>query len=1558
MLICTQHLTAVGPDRTTVARHLQLYHGVRTRAARNTLLTALATLDLLPHDRVPLPAPDCDPLPYLRAPASALQCRHVGQADTRPCNFLTTHRTAMRRHWNRKHDGTLPAGGQASAAVRTSTEAERWRDVQVQTFFTNNSKLRYFTVRGAYRAQIRPRTGSDPPASPQSLRSTQAGSSSPSPDPLAGHLNALWDAAESAERLQMAQATEQAPARDRTGWFARTKWHKHLQQYSDRSLLVTAASPPSADEPDMQEAVRSVDRVVEGAVQGLDTLTVDTSCLLKEPGPDQPGQRPLARMQNARSQQRTARYWARLVCYCLRLHKVLCSSIGPDAVRNDDGSAAGMLAVAERFPWHGRQKICCERIWELLGARQRSGDDAASFEASLDRWVLRLSGELIFQRLFNDPYQSGIVHFLAVLGIDPATNRLRTAPAFAPLLGALVYSVRVLSAEILLPRRHREEQARSAIEAFAEKRRSFLVLGSYSPMSVMLRLLGYAKRIAFQEPSGMAGAIWWSHDQSTLYFKGRPIPRQRFSSGVQTLVSDAESLLWRELLWTDAVQERFSVDTSAIHDDVTVAYRGASFLVPEQQRAGKEWLMRRLHSSPAARRLYSHGTAPATGEDEIQWKPGPARRYLRRIEGFLEQLLLCIHTTGGQPARGPEILPIRWRNGQHQDRNLYVMEHRVVVVTRYHKTLSQFDKPKVVPRFLPHRVSQLVLLYLYYVHPFRTVLENAIGCARVPASVDYLWSTGETPWGSDRLSKALGVATAHRLGVKLGIKDYRHVAIAVGRVVVGPRFAAGLRTELQRGRSGLRDGDSTESGDDEGDGEGEDPLELQAARTTAVGHTAYAVRADLVSSLSVRALDTFRNLSCLWHDFLGLGEPAAATAQDRSRSHGKRPSEGRPDGRQVQDVRTGSSPDRSPARRHGVMPTPDPTQQTRAPPAGALAAAARSVLGIEPGTPLRYRSAQQELGLTAVAEGVTPLLVVLPTAGGKTLLFTAVPAAERRHLAGPPPVTIVVLPYRALIGDMLARIRTAGLSCAEWRPDGHLQEDNYRLGAEIVLVSADVVGTKSGLFLTYAALLERQGVLRRVVLDECHVVVTSDHWRTSLRLVSDLRLLSCQLVLLTATLPPYYEPRLRDELMLGNLTVIRVPSTQRTNVRYGVVTAQARGSFFDAVLRHVLDLVGRHNLERTGRRAIVYCKAKAECERLATALRCPAYHADISDRDGVFASWVRSSGPIVATSALGVGIDVPGVAFTAHVDVPWTMLDFAQESGRVARSDTDLEPGESVVIVPATFRPSTGAALQRHPARSGARTGAEPQAVDDRSAMRVFVETSACRRLVMSSFMDGVSLCCAELKSHTPSAALCDNCGAASGTLSWQIRQSQAARRELQIRSRLDDLHSCCSYCVAVFLASRTSPDWTAVLSREQVQHSLWECEDLARIGGAGALDHFRTAIRYGRGTHVCTRCGMSQHLCPVEEHQDRERPPCRWPHVIVPFLAGLAVGSKTVAASTPEPSQAQGTAGFDMAQASVTGNDMYRYAAWIGQQSSTPILPTVYTSNGMATLVNRITNR
>jgi superfamily II DNA helicase RecQ len=51
---------------------------------------------------------------------------------------------------------------------------------------------------------------------------------------------------------------------------------------------------------------------------------------------------------------------------------------------------------------------------------------------------------------------------------------------------------------------------------------------------------------------------------------------------------------------------------------------------------------------------------------------------------------------------------------------------------------------------------------------------------------------------------------------------------------------------------------------------------------------------------------------------------------------------------------------------------------------------------------------------------------------------------------------------------------------------------------------------------------------------------------------------------------------------------------------------------------------------------------------------------------------------IIATLVLGTGIDFLGIVFTLHVDIPYGMIDFAQESGRVGRVGKDVD---SVVLV-------------------------------------------------------------------------------------------------------------------------------------------------------------------------------------------------------------------------------------------------------------------------------------
>jgi hypothetical protein len=96
----------------------------------------------------------------------------------------------------------------------------------------------------------------------------------------------------------------------------------------------------------------------------------------------------------------------------------------------------------------------------------------------------------------DKPFTSGLVHFLAVLGINSDTNRLRTAKNYLYILASVVYCMRVLSVEHLLPSVSRDEQTDEDRERFLQHREKYLADGSYSPMSEALSLLAYSKHVA------------------------------------------------------------------------------------------------------------------------------------------------------------------------------------------------------------------------------------------------------------------------------------------------------------------------------------------------------------------------------------------------------------------------------------------------------------------------------------------------------------------------------------------------------------------------------------------------------------------------------------------------------------------------------------------------------------------------------------------------------------------------------------------------------------------------------------------------------------------------------------------------------------------------------------------------------------------------------------------------------------------------------------------------------------------------------------------------------
>ncbi|KAK7413947.1 hypothetical protein QQZ08_012559, partial [Neonectria magnoliae] len=98
---------------------------------------------------------------------------------------------------------------------------------------------------------------------------------------------------------------------------------------------------------------------------------------------------------------------------------------------------------------------------------------------------------------------------------------------------------------------------------------------------------------------------------------------------------------------------------------------------------------------------------------------------------------------------------------------------------------------------------------------------------------------------------------------------------------------------------------------------------------------------------------------------------------------------------------------------------------------------------------------------------------------------------------------------------------------------------------------------------------------------------------------------------------------------------------------------------------------------KAGDKGIIYCTSRASCKALALQLGCHYYHGDPEDPDADFLAqrelgyvqWKEGkSRYIVATAALGTGLDVAAIVHVIHLDIPHSIVDYSQEAGRAGRA--------------------------------------------------------------------------------------------------------------------------------------------------------------------------------------------------------------------------------------------------------------------------------------------------
>jgi superfamily II DNA or RNA helicase len=374
------------------------------------------------------------------------------------------------------------------------------------------------------------------------------------------------------------------------------------------------------------------------------------------------------------------------------------------------------------------------------------------------------------------------------------------------------------------------------------------------------------------------------------------------------------------------------------------------------------------------------------------------------------------------------------------------------------------------------------------------------------------------------------------------------------------------------------------------------------------------------------------------------------------------------------------------------------------------------------------------------------VLVVLPTGGGKTIVYSLVPFVENDRFSQtwtpPQLITVIILPLVILKADQFARLSSGGnLKILVWDKANIVLDDqgipfgreNYNV-ADIVIVSAETAG--SAMFMKWVSFTAAMGKLRRIVVDEAHLLLEQHHFR---RIMLDLQLLrpasSCvRICAFTATAPPSTVPTLLAFVGASPFTtkVIRVERTDRPNIIY----ASRKEETWSAVKLRVSDLAS----QATDGKTMIFCTTHNDVDEIiatltSNQLEAIKYVGEGLSREAKETAWDLFSnqlGPriLVGTSCAGLGADLPNVRLVIVVGAVAGWTWWSQLSGRAGRDGRKA----NVVLVwsPDTFAAYTQRFRLHDPGQEASRVSFE------KFAEVVADMEDACLRRMMAENVDEV----------------------------------------------------------------------------------------------------------------------------------------------------------------------------------------------------------------------------